>query len=360
MLMYWKFKSSTTPHRFPFRLTLNNMNYIICEEPGQFLLKQKDAPKRQSNEALLEINKVGICGTDLHAYAGNQAFFSYPRILGHELAATIMDIDDHPTLKTGDKVLVMPYVSCGTCIACRQQKTNCCSSLKVLGVHIDGGMQEQIVVSTDLLMPANDLTYEEMAIVEPLAIGAHAIKRAGIIPGEFVVVVGCGPIGLGLMKLAQIAGAKVIALDINHQRLQYASTALGIDYTINVSDDTLAEVQQITNNDLATAVFDATGHSKALESGPLYVAHGGRYILVGLSKADLSFNHPAMHAKELTIMCSRNATRDDFNHVINILSKKLFPSDSFITHRVPYQQMIEQFDSWLDPNNRVIKAMVEF
>jgi 2-desacetyl-2-hydroxyethyl bacteriochlorophyllide A dehydrogenase len=336
------------------------MNYIICEEPGQFLLRQKEAPVRKQNEALLEIKKVGICGTDLHAYAGNQAFFTYPRILGHELAAKIIDIDYHPSLKAGDNVVVMPYISCGDCIACRQQKTNCCSSLKVLGVHTDGGMQEQITINTDLLIPAHDLTYEEMAIVEPLAIGAHAIRRASIVPGEFVAVIGCGPIGLGIMKLAQLAGAKVIAMDVNDQRLKYAADFLGVDYTVKVTGEALPQVQHITNHDLATAVFDATGNRKALESGHQYMAHGGRYVLVGLSKENLSFSHPAIHAKETTLMCSRNATNEDFHHVISILRKKRFPSESFITHRVSFNQMIDHFDGWIDPNNGVIKAMVEF
>ncbi|GJM29479.1 MAG: alcohol dehydrogenase [Cyclobacteriaceae bacterium] len=336
------------------------MNYIVCEEPGQFLLRQKDAPERKPNEALLEIKKVGICGTDLHAYAGNQAFFTYPRILGHELAAKIIDIDYHPSLKAGDNAVVMPYISCGKCIACRQHKTNCCSHLEVLGVHKDGGMQEQLTVSTDLLIPAHNLTYEEMAIVEPLSIGAHAIRRAGVIPGEFVAVVGCGPIGLGIIKLAQIAGAKVIALDVNDQRLQYAAESLGTEYTVKVTDDALSDIRKITNDDLATVVFDATGHQQALESGHQYMSHGGRYVLVGLSKDNLSFSHPAIHSKEATLMCSRNATREDFDEVISVMRKKLFPSKSFITHMVPFNQMIDHFDSWVDPKTGVIKAIVEF
>ena len=151
------------------------MEYIVCEKPGQFKLRKKETPESSPHEALLEIKKVGICGTDLHAYAGNQAFFTYPRILGHELAVNILEIDHHPTLKPGDKAVVMPYVSCGKCIACRQGKTNCCVNMQVLGVHRDGGMQEKITVRNDLLIPAPELSYEESAIVEPLAIGAHAL-----------------------------------------------------------------------------------------------------------------------------------------------------------------------------------------
>ncbi|GAA3610512.1 zinc-binding alcohol dehydrogenase family protein [Flavivirga amylovorans] len=335
------------------------MKYIVCEKPGEFLLKEKDAPVRKENEALLQINKVGICGTDLHAYSGNQAFFTYPRILGHELASEVLEIGDNPQgIKAGDKVVVMPYVSCGECIACRNGKTNCCTNITVLGVHGDGGMQEQITVPTNILLPANNLTNDEMSIVEPLAIGAHAVRRADIKKNEFVVVVGCGPIGIGIMKLAQIEGAKVIALDLNDDRLAYAKDKIGVDYTVNVGNDPVKQISEITNGDMATAVFDASGHKGALEAGPNYMAHGGRFILVGLSKGELTYTHPAVHAKEMTLMCSRNATTEDFEHVISILNQ--FPTDSFITHTVPFTEMIENFDSWLNPETGVIKATVNF
>lgn len=335
------------------------MKYIVCEKPGEFSLKEKEAPKRKEHEALLQINKVGICGTDLHAYAGNQAFFTYPRILGHELASIVKEIGPNPQgIVAGDKVVVMPYVSCGKCIACRKGKTNCCTNIKVLGVHTDGGMQEQIVVPSDILIKANHLSDNQMAIVEPLAIGAHAIRRAGIEKGEYVVVIGCGPIGIGIMKLAQIAGAKVIALDMNSERLNYAKEKIGVDHIVNVTGDPVKEIESITNGDLATAVFDASGHKGALESGPNYMAHGGRFILVGLSKGELSYMHPAIHAKEMTLMCSRNATNEDFEHVINVLEH--FPTESFITHNVHFGEMIDHFDSWLLPETGVIKATVNF
>ena len=335
------------------------MRYIVCEKPGEFILKEKQAPKRKQNEALLQINKVGICGTDLHAYAGNQAFFKYPHILGHELASQVIEIGENKRgIKAGDKVVVMPYISCGKCIACRSGKTNCCTDITVLGVHGDGGMQEQIVVPSDILLPANNLSNDQMAIVEPLAIGAHAIRRAAITPGETVAVVGCGPIGIGIMKLAQIAGAKVIAIDMNEQRLAYAKEKIKVDHTVQAGPDAAQEIADLTNGDLCTAVFDASGNKFALEAGPSYMSHGGRFILVGLSKGDLIYNHPAVHAKEMTLMCSRNATTEDFKHVIDVIDQ--FPTESFITHKVPFTEMIENFDSWLDPATGVIKATVDF
>ena len=337
------------------------MKYIVCEKPGRFTLLEKPEPGAKTGEALVKIKKVGICGTDLHAYAGNQAFFTYPRILGHELAAEVLEIGDNDQgIAVGDKVVIMPYLSCGKCVACRHGKTNCCSRLEVLGVHTDGGMQEIVSLPVEILIPAPDLTLEEMAIVEPLSIGDHAIRRAQLSPGETIVVIGCGPIGLGLMKMAQLAGARVIAIDINDQRLEYAKTKIGVDIIVNATEDPLAEVKELTNGDLATAVFDATGHKGALESGIDYMAHGGRYVFVGLSKGYLSFSHPVIHAKEATLMCSRNATPEDFKHVISVLETGNFPTGSFITHQVPFTEMIDRFDSWINPETGVIKAMVDF
>lgn len=335
------------------------MKFIVCEKPGEFLLKDKEAPIRKSNEALLQINKVGICGTDIHAYGGNQAFFTYPRILGHELASEVLEIDENlKGIKKGDKVVVMPYISCGTCVACCNEKPNCCTNISVLGIHSDGGMQEQITVPADILIPANNLTDNQMAIVEPLAIGAHAIRRAALKKGETVVVVGCGPIGIGIMKLAQIDGAKVIALDMNTQRLAYAKEHIGVDHIVNVSEDPIKQILEITKGDLATVVFDASGNKFALEEGHKYMSHGGRFVLVGLSKGTLTYTHPEIHVKETTIMCSRNATVEDFEKVIQVLDQ--FPTETFITHNVPYTEMIENFDDWLDPKNGVIKATIDF
>ncbi len=337
------------------------MKYIVCEQPGEFILKEKGKPVPKSDEALLKVTKVGICGTDLHAFAGNQAFFTYPRILGHELGTRIEEIGENDKgLKAGDNVVTMPYLSCGVCVACRNGKTNCCTSLEVLGIHTDGGMQEYITVPIDILIPAQGLTDNQMALVEPLAIGAHAVRRAQIKEGETIVVIGCGPIGLGLMKFACIAGAKVIAVDMNQQRLDYAKDVIGVDHMVLAGEDAIQKISDITEGDMATAVFDATGHKGALESGPDYMSHGGRYILVGLSKGELTFMHPAIHAKETSILCSRNAALEDFEYVISILEKGSFPVDSFITHNVDFTDMISNFNSWLDPVNGVIKATVNF
>ncbi|MEM1358867.1 MAG: zinc-binding alcohol dehydrogenase family protein [Bacteroidota bacterium] len=337
------------------------MQYIVCQEPGNFRLGQKLPPKVKAGEALLKIHRVGICGTDLHAYAGNQAFFSYPRILGHELSAEVLEIGENEQgLVPGDRVIIMPYLSCGVCIACRNGKTNCCTNIQVLGVHTDGGMQEVISLPTEVLIPAGKLSHDEIAIVEPLAIGAHALRRADVKAGETIVIVGCGPIGIGMMALAKIVGCTIIALDTNQQRLDFVRDEIGVDHAINVLENPVERVTAITNGDLATAVFDATSNKRALESGPDYMSHGGRYVLVGLSKGDLTFAHPKIHAKETTLMCSRNATFEDFHWVKETLEGGKFPTDKFITHTVPFTEMIANFDSWLQPETGVIKAMVSW
>lgn len=338
------------------------MKYIVCEEPYRFASKEKDPPRPAPGEVLLKIKKVGICGTDLHAYRGNQPFFTYPRILGHELAAEVMEKGEGvagPQIR--DRVAVMPYVSCGTCIACRHGKTNCCTQLAVLGVHTDGGMQEYFTIAADLLIPANDIPEEHIAVIEPLAIGAHAVRRADVLAGEHVVVVGAGPIGIGLMRFARLRGARVIAIDINTERLQYCKDILhAADFIVQAGQNAIQQVREITTGDLATAVFDATGAKRALDSGVEYLAHGGRYTLVGLLKGDLSFYHPYIHAREAAILCSRNATLEDFETVMTALRNNQFPAAHYITHRVHFTELIPTFESYLQPETGVIKAMVDW
>lgn len=324
-------------------------------------MKEKEVPERLPGTALVRIKKVGVCGTDLHAYQGNQAYFQYPRILGHELAAEVLEIESNPKgLQPGDAVTIIPYVPCNRCYACRHGKTNCCTHLQVLGVHTDGGMQEVICVPTDLLLPAGGLTDRELAVVEPLAIGAHAIRRAALVPGEWVMVMGCGPIGLGIQLQAQSQGARVIAMDANPRRLEYAQKVLGISNTLMAGDEALSEVEKLTDGDLAAAVFDATGNKKALESGPAYMAAGGRFILVGLYKGTLSFEHPAIHARETSLLCSRNATPEDFEQVMAFLRAGNFPLDAFITHEIAYEKLPLRFDTLLQPEQGVIKALINF
>jgi 2-desacetyl-2-hydroxyethyl bacteriochlorophyllide A dehydrogenase len=336
------------------------MKALVCEQPGLFQYIKKEKPSAEKGKAILKIKRIGVCGTDLHAYEGTQPYFEYPRILGHELAAEIAEIENNDQFNIGDAVTFIPYFNCGHCIACRNGLTNCCVSMKVCGVHVDGGMAEYLSVPVSSLIHSRGMGFDELALVEPLAIGAHSIRRAGIRPGEYVLVIGAGPIGSGILEFARIAGAHAIAMDMNERRLEFCKTKLKITDTINpMKENVIERVKEITNNDMPTVVIDATGNLKAINTAFQYMAHGARYVLVGLQKGEISFSHPEFHKREATLMSSRNATKEDFNHVIHSMKNKLVDPPTYITHRVQFDQVKDEFSKWLDPSNGVIKAMVE-
>ena len=338
------------------------MALLVCTEPGKFSFSEETIPEQRSGFALLKVKRVGICGTDFHAYEGTQPYFKYPRILGHELSAVIEKTDTSSGFNKGESVTIIPYFNCGKCIACKRNKPNCCVNINVFGVHIDGGLREYILVPDDKLVKSEGLNLDELALTEPLAIGAHAVQRAQIEKGEFVLVVGTGPIGMGIIEFARIAGAEVIAIDTNIDRLQFCEKNLNVRYTINpLHEDALKSLQKITNNDMPTVVFDATGNLQAINNGINYLAHSGKYILVGLQKENFNFNHPEFHKRESTLMSSRNATREDFNTAISSLKQGLIKAGNYITHRTEFNNVSnEKFNYWLNPKHKVIKAMVAF
>lgn len=336
------------------------MKSIVCEQPNHFKLVDVERPTVKEGEALVRIRRIGICGTDYHAYRGNQPFFSYPRTLGHELSGEIESIGTNPAgLKEGDIVSVIPYMECGECIACRNGKTNCCTDMKVLGVHIEGGMSEWISVPYNHLVKTNGLTLDQSAIIEPLSIGAHAIRRSELKEEEYVLVIGAGPIGLGVMAFAKYEGARVIAMDVNEERLAFCREWARVDYTVNALDNPLESLKEITNGEMPTVVFDATGNVNSMNGSFNYPAHGGKLIYVGLTKGNVTFDDPNFHSKELTLMGSRNATREDFEYVVNAVKTGTVDTDSYITHRSNLDEMINQFEEWLSPEAKVIKAVVE-
>lgn len=335
------------------------MKVLICKQPGQFDYGEMDKPAPGKDETLLKIRRIGICGTDLHAYEGTQPYFSYPRILGHEIAADIVETGNAHGFQAGETVTILPYFNCGQCGACRTGKPNCCARLAVCGVHIDGGMSEYFAVPSSSLVHGAGLGYDELALVEPLAIGAHAVQRAGIVPGEYVLVVGAGPIGLGIMEFARIAGAKVIAMENNESRLRFCRETGKVDFTIDAREPHIwQEIEAITHGDMPSVVIDATGNLQAINASFQFMAHGGRYVLVGLQKGNIIVDHPEFHKREASLLSSRNATRNDFEHVINCIKQGLVNPENYITHRVRYEDVIKDFDSFLDPRSGVIKALV--
>ena len=335
------------------------MRALICMQPHEFACADIEKPAVKEGHTLLKIKRIGICGTDLHAFEGTQPYFSYPRILGHELAAEIV-VTQAAGFTAGETVTFIPYFNCGDCIACRTGKPNCCVNIKVCGVHVDGGMVEYFSVPDYSLVHGNGLSLDELALTEPLAIGAHGTRRAEVKPGEFVLVIGAGPIGMGTMEFAGIAGAKVIAMDINDNRLQFCKEKSLADFTVNPSgEDAMEKIRSITHGDMPDVVIDATGNLKAINNAFAYISHGGRYVLIGLQKGEISVNHPEFHKREATLMSSRNATRADFEHVISSIRNKQVDPATYITHRTTFDKVKDEFEGWLNPASGVIKAMVE-
>ena len=244
------------------------MKAIVLEQPGQLTLREVAAPAPPGrDEALVRVRRVGICGTDLHAYGGNQNFFSYPRIMGHEIAVEVVAIgvsERDLDYAVGDICCVIPYLHCGDCIACRRGKTNCCTDMRVLGVHIDGGMREQFTLPADKLLKADGLPAEQLALVEMLCIGAHAAARARITPGEMALVIGAGPIGLATAQFALLAGADVMVLELNPARLDFCAAALGISKLIDARGDVPTQLRAYCDGDLPTLVFDCTGNAQSM------------------------------------------------------------------------------------------------
>ena len=340
------------------------MKAIVLDTPGQLRLIQMEAPQPPGpGETLVRIRKVGVCGTDFHAFRGQQPFFTYPRILGHEVGVEVVainaDVQDLG-VEVGMRCAVEPYFNCGHCPACRRGTPNCCANLKVFGVHIDGGMREFAIVPLARLHPSHSLSCEQLALVEPLAIGAHAVSRAQLKEGEQVLVVGVGPIGLAVTQFALLAGTQVIVMDISEQRLAFCKSLWSQVICINGSRNPLVALQDVVADDLPTAVFDATGSAQSMMAAFTYVAYGGRLIFVGLFQGDVTFQDPQFHRRELTLLSSRNSTTDDFRQIISLLEAGQIHLAGWITHHASSDTLIEAFPRWFDRDSGLIKAVITF
>lgn len=336
------------------------MKTLQLKEPGNFEFIETELNEDlNEGEALVRILKVGICGTDLHAYRGRQPFFSYPRVLGHELAVEVVKIaGDTNGLKIGDRCAVEPYLDCGECQACRRGLTNCCENLKVLGVHIDGGMTEFLTIPTDKLHPSNRLKEEQLALVETLAIGGHAVERAGLSSEDCVLLLGAGPIGLSVMEFVKISGARFVIADREESRLRFCRDRMGVTSTVLVDEHLESKLIDLFGGSKPTVVFDATGNASSMMKAFDFCAHGGKLIYVGLFQGEITFNDPSFHRKELTLMASRNSTPHTFRTIINHMENGRMDTGPWITHRLAFDELPSRFDSLLDPKNEVIKAIV--
>ncbi|HLZ61532.1 MAG TPA: zinc-binding alcohol dehydrogenase family protein [Ktedonosporobacter sp.] len=336
------------------------MKSIMLETPGQLRLQQQEEPPEPgAGEALVRVHRIGVCGTDLHAFRGEQPFFTYPRILGHELGVEVVATGpQEQRLSVGMRCAVEPYFNCGHCPACLRGKPNCCVNLKVFGVHVDGGMRDYVLVPAARLHASTTLSYEQLALIEPLSIGAHAVWRAQLAEGERVLVVGAGPIGLAVTQFAVLAGAQVMVMDISEQRLAFCQRLWPQVSCIDASGDGLTALKQAVGEDLPPVVFDATGNPRSMHAAFSYVGFGGRLIFVGLFQGDVTFHDPDFHRRELTLLSSRNATSSDFLRIMGYLEAGQIDLTPWITHRAALDTVVEAFPHWFDRDSGIVKAVI--
>ena len=332
---------------------------VICETPGVLRAEQRAMPTPQADEVLLRVKRVGVCGTDLHIYTGNQPYLQYPRVMGHELSGIVEQAPLGSDLVAGDPVFVMPYLSCGHCVACRHGKTNCCVNIQVLGVHRDGAFTEYLSVPQQFVHKAEGVTLDQAAMVEFLSIGAHAARRAEVHAGQRVLVVGVGPIGMAALTFSHLRGANVTALDTRPERLAFCRDHLGAHAGVLIGENDEAQLSQLTGQEFFDVVFDATGNARAMERGFKFIAHGGKYVLISIVRDNISFSDPEFHKREATLLGSRNATMEDFETVLAAMRAGLIPDAALNTHRLPLGQVPTGFARLLDPSEGVIKAIVE-
>ncbi len=339
------------------------MKALLLEKPLTFRSLELPEPAAPGvGEALVRIHRIGICGTDYGGFLGKMPFYSYPRIPGHELGVEVLAVGAGVTnVKPGDRCSVEPYINCQKCYSCRRGLTNCCEKHLTLGVMCDGGMCERMLLPARKLHVSKKLSLEQLALVETLAIGCHAVDRAGVKAGENVLIIGAGPIGLSALEFVKVAGATAIVMDMNEGRLAFGRERMGVPHTIVARGDgsELPALAAVTDNQLADVVIDATGSAKSMAQALNFCAFGGRLIYVGITQQDLQFPHaPALHRRELTIMGSRNALSRDFARIIRLIEDGVIDTGPWITHRAKFDDLIAQFPLWLKPETGVIKAIV--
>lgn len=321
------------------------MKQIVLESPGRFAERQAPIPKPAPGEALVHIEKVGVCGSDFHAFAGRHPVYTYPRVLGHELSGTVVEAPSNSRgIQSGDRCVIDPYISCGICRACASDRTNCCEHLRVIGIHIDGGMQPFLCVPVGQLYKSDTLSHEQLALVETLGIGAHAVARSGILPGQKALVVGAGPIGIGVAQFATVAGANVHVVEKSEWRRRFLEQ---LGYVVSSScTDCCADV-----------VFDATGSAEAMSASLALVATGGTLVYVGLTRDPVCIDDSLFHRREVKLLASRNSC-NQFPRIIQLIEQSKIDTIHWVTDRIALSEVPAQFEG-LPVKNGLIKAIVD-
>jgi 2-desacetyl-2-hydroxyethyl bacteriochlorophyllide A dehydrogenase len=339
------------------------MRALQFEKPASIrYIDVPEPPPPGPGEAVVRVHRVGVCGTDYGGYLGKMPFFSYPRIPGHELGVEVAAVGPGvENVRPGDRCSVEPYLNCRQCSACRRGHTNCCENNQTLGVHCDGGLQRLYTLPARKLHPAPSLTHEQAALVETLAIGRHAVNRSVLRAGETALVVGAGPIGLSAVEFTRLAGARTIVMDVNERRLGFVREAMRIGDTIQAKgdDSDVEALARLTDGELAHVVIDATGSNRSMSAALKFCAFAGRLVFVGITSQEVTFGHPLMHRRELTLLASRNALPGDFTAIIGAIGAGEIDTRPWITHRAPFDEAGARFAGWLSPDAGVIKAVIE-
>lgn len=339
------------------------MRAIQFEEPKSIREIDIEAPASPGpGEALVRTHRMGICGTDVSGYLGKMPFFKYPRVPGHELGVEVVEVGDGvANVKPGDRCSVEPYMNCGECYPCRNGQGNCCETLNVIGVMVDGGLCERFLIRADKLHPSASLTMEQLALVETLAIGCNATNRGEPEKGQHTLIIGAGPIGLATLEFTRLTGTTVTIMDMVESRLEFCRENYGVEHTIQFKGDgsEIDQMKEITGGDMYKLVTDATGHNGSMSQALNYCAHTGTLVYVGITTQDVSFPHPWLHRRELTIKGSRNALPSDFPRIIGLIEDGTINTDPWITHRCAFDDIVGNFETYTRPETGVIKAVIE-
>lgn len=340
------------------------MNTIVLEKPQLFRMVDLPEPgKPGPGDALVRVHRVGVCGTDISGYLGKMPFFSYPRIPGHELGVEVIAVGDGvQNVQPGDRCSIEPYINCQNCSSCRRGHTNCCENHLTLGVHCDGGLRPYFKIPARKLHISRKLTFDQLALVETLGIGCHAVNRSRVQRGEIVLVIGAGPIGLSVIEFVKIAGAKCLVMDLVPSRLEFCRKIMGVDGTHVAKGDGSDpdEIRALAGGEWPHVVVDATGSNKSMSQALHFCAFAGRVVFLGITSQEISFPHaPMMHRRELSLLASRNAVAPEFKQIIQLIEDGRLDTGPWITHRASFDDLIEKFPSFTKPETGVIKAMVE-
>ncbi|WP_321479067.1 zinc-binding alcohol dehydrogenase family protein [uncultured Bacteroides sp.] len=338
------------------------MKAVQITAPSVMKVVDAEKPAVKADEVLLKLKYVGFCGSDLNTYLGRNPMVQLPVIPGHEVGAVIEEIGSAvPTagLEVGMSVTVNPYTNCGKCSSCRNGRVNACQHNETLGVQRNGAMAEYISLPWTKIIPAKEMSPRDCALIEPMSVGFHAVSRAQVTDIDTVMVIGCGMIGMGAIVRAALRGAKVVAVDLDDEKLELAKR-VGAQYTINSKTENVHEaLQKITEGFGPDVVIEAVGSPVTYVMAVDEVAFTGRVVCIGYAKSEVAFQTKYFVQKELDIRGSRNALPEDFRAVIHYMNQGTCPKDELISMVVKPEQTSDAMKEWAADPGKVFRILVE-